>query len=337
MRPVVKSILGVLVLVIGFFAAAPAAQVRSDAGATRGRGRPEGPVPPVVVRTSVSRTAVWIGDRVVYTVELQCAPQVDVLADDLLKERLRVEGGEVVSAHGERTESDGRITHRMQYTLVTYRVDAPAMNVALFTVRYYTRGRGQRPGDAAPAGEVTIPPLAVAVRSALPESMQPVNLRPAGGVQLAPRHMRLAQPVGLGLFLAAIVPAAIWSLGLVRRARGMREAYVARRSRKRKRGSFDQIKSLEPSSDAERVDAYGQLDTFVRDHLSGTTGIEAHSYTPENLRRVLEERKPQYPHEDIEAVLAACELARYAPEPPSAAQWADAVRDAEGVLRATRQ
>lgn len=334
MTPGVRIVAAILLAVFGS-AAAAAGQLPPDASGRRAPGG-QGSVAPVEVRTAISRTAVWLGDRVIYTVELQCEPQVDVLVDDLLKERLRVDGGDLIGAEAERTESDGRITHRMRYTLVTYRVDAPSITVAAFPVRYYARGRGQRPGDAAPAGEVTIPPLVVAVRSTLPESNQAIQLRPSPGIRPAANYLQLAQPVGLALLLIAIVPAAIWSLGLVRRAHEIRAAYQARRSRRRQRGSFEQIRSLRPASDAERLDAYGQLDAFVRDHLSVTTGIGAHSLTPENLRRALEERMPHLPGQEIEVLLAACERARYAPEPPSPAQWADAVQDAEAVLRATR-
>lgn len=331
----VKTVAAILLAVFGS-AAAAAGQLPGDARGTLAAGGRQGSVPPVEVRTSISRTAVWLGDRVVYTVELQCEPQVDILVDDLLKERLRVDGGEVVGAEAERSESDGRITHRMRYTLVTYRVDAPSITIAAFPVRYYARGRGQRPGDAAPAGEVTIPPLVVGVRSTIPASNQAIQLRPSPGIKPAASYLKLAPPVGLALFLIAIVPAAIWSLGLVRRARDIRATYQARRSRRRQRGSFEQIRALQPASDAERLEAYGQLDAFVRDHLAVTTGVAAHSLTPENLRRVLEDRMPRLPGQEIEALLAACERARYAPEPPSPTQWADAVQDAEAVLRATR-
>src|SRR5262245_25960823 len=51
--------------------------------------------PPVEVRTSLNRTAVWVGDLVSYSIELRCAPQVDIVTEDLASERLKVDGLEI--------------------------------------------------------------------------------------------------------------------------------------------------------------------------------------------------------------------------------------------------
>lgn len=287
----------------------------------------------IEVQTSVSRTAVWVGDRAVYTVALVCAPGVDVLLDDLLKDRLQVQGGEILNTESARTEEGGRITHTIRYTLVTYAIDAPALTVAPWSVRYYARRRGQRSGDAAPAGEVLIPPLLVAVRSTIPESDVAIRLRPPAGVVAAPPYLWFAQPVGLALLLIAIVPAGIMSLGLVRRLQTIHAAHASWRSRRQRGGSFAQIKALQPSSDPERLDAFGRLDVFVRDHLRLAMSIPAQSLTPAAVRRTLESQTPGRSYEAIETVLASCERARYAPEPPSAAEWDETVREAETLVR----
>ena len=52
--------------------------------------------------TSVTRTAVWVGDPVTYTVELTCAPKIDILADDLAAERLPLTGLELLGVEVER-------------------------------------------------------------------------------------------------------------------------------------------------------------------------------------------------------------------------------------------
>lgn len=290
----------------------------------------------IEVRTSVSRTALWVGDQAVYTVALICAPGVDVLLDDLLKERLQVQGGEILNTESARTEEGGRITHTLRYTLVTYAIDTSALTVSPWSVRYYAQRRGQRPGDAAPAGEVIIPPLVVAVRSTIPESDVAIGLRPPGGVVAAPRYLRFAQPLGLALLLIAIVPAGIMSLGVVRRLHTIRAAHASWRSRRRRSGSFAEIKALQPSSDPERVEAFGQLDVFLRDHFRLAMSIPAQALTPAAMRRMLESRSPERSYEAVETVLASCERARYAPEPPSAAEWDATVRDAEALVRTAR-
>ena len=119
-----------------------------------------------------------------------------------------------MAVNPERTDANDRIIHRIAYTLVTYRVDVTAIHVASVPVRYYARGRGGRPGDAAPAGEINVPPLSVAVGSTVPVIEQAIALRQPAGVRPAPAALRLAQPVGLGLVLLAIVPAAFSVLGV---------------------------------------------------------------------------------------------------------------------------
>ena len=66
---------------------------------------------PVQVQTSVTRTAVWVGDPVTYTVELTCAPKIDILADDLAAERLPLTGLELLGVEVERDASDTRPGH----------------------------------------------------------------------------------------------------------------------------------------------------------------------------------------------------------------------------------
>lgn len=290
--------------------------------------------PPVEVLTSLTRTAVWIGDPVVYTVELRYARPVDILMDDLAGGQLRVDGGEVVGVEEEQETTDGRSVRRVRYTLATYRVDATELRIAAMPVRYYARAGGV--GAAQAPGEVTVPSAVVAVRSTIPDRDGVAALRVPATLRPAPRHLRLAQPAGLILIAIALVPAAIWGLDAAAWARRGWTRYRAGRQRQQPRASLEALKSIEVLSDSERIRAYGQLDAIVRDHLQLTTGITAHALTPEEVRRALEHRAPSLPHHDIEALLAACERARYAAQPPAADHWPDALRDAEHILAARR-
>jgi hypothetical protein len=316
--------------------ATPTAQVGAGDAKAR-RQATAGPLAavPVEVHSRVSRTAAWVGDRVTYIVEVRCAPGVDVLVDDLAKEALRIEGGQIVAADAERADNGGRTTHRMRYTLATYRVDATEMLIPAIPVRYFARGAGPPAANLTPAGQVLVPPLRIAIRSTVPETRGAITLRAPEGLRAAPWWLRVAQPVGVGLILVAFVPVVIWSLDLVRRARDAGARYRARRTRSQQRGSFDEIRSLAPSSDATRVDAYGQLDAFLKNHLHFTTGLEAHALTPPEIERAIAQRAPGLPHEAIGTLLAACERARYDVGAPTAADWADAVRTAEQVVNAT--
>jgi len=77
------------------------------------------------VSSSVDRTAIWIADRVTYSVDIVCAPGVDVLLDDVSKEKLRLTGLEIVSTDATATtDAEGRTSHHLRYVLTTYKVGA---------------------------------------------------------------------------------------------------------------------------------------------------------------------------------------------------------------------
>ena len=101
--------------------------------------------PPIQVRSSVDRTAAWVADRVTYTVEILCSPGTDILLDDLAKEKLRVNGMEIVANDSAvTTDASDRTTHKLRYVLTTYRVDTPQLSIEPISVRYYARRPGQR-------------------------------------------------------------------------------------------------------------------------------------------------------------------------------------------------
>src|SRR5919108_1005307 len=134
--------------------------------------------PDVKVRTALDRTAVWVADRVTYEVTLTCARGVDILVDDLSRDKLRVDGLDVVGSDSERTTSrDDETTYRFRYYLTTYRVDLPSLKIAPLAVRYYVKRPGLRLQDAAPAGEVTVPAATIAFRSMLPDEAVSDQLR----------------------------------------------------------------------------------------------------------------------------------------------------------------
>src|SRR5207248_2913423 len=82
----------------------------------------------VQVRASVDRTAVWVGDRVTYSVDIVCGKGVEILLDDVAKEKLRVNGLDIVSSDSTTTtDASERTTYRLRYVLTTYRVDIPSL------------------------------------------------------------------------------------------------------------------------------------------------------------------------------------------------------------------
>jgi hypothetical protein len=290
----------------------------------------------VEVRTSLDRTAVWVADRVTYAVTLVCRKGVDVLADDLSKDKLHLEGLEIVASDSERSTDRGdKTTYTFRYVVTTYRVDVPELKIAPLTVRYYVKRPGQRLEDAAPAGEVTVPPALIAFRSALPDEQETYGVRDRRGPR--PRRMRYAllQPIGVGLVLIAIVPAALVVIAAVRRDRPRRTKRSAREAQHEERASLEAVRALDISTPDGRRDAYARLNALVRDHVQEAAGVGARGLTPLEVEAALSSRGRGEPIELVTTVLSACDQARYAP--PDALPSADACRQtieqSEQVLR----
>ena len=281
----------------------------------------------VEVRTSVDRTAVWVADRVTYTIAIACRKGVDILADDLSRDRLQVDGLEILrSDSGRAIDRDGNTTYTFSYELTTYRVDGPELRIAPLAVRYYVTRAGQRVGDTALAGEVQVPPAVIAFRSALPEGQDTYAIRAGRGAR--PRAARYAwlERVGVGLVLISLVPATVTLITVVRRTRPPEKRRSARQIRHDEQASLDALHAADISTPAGRREAYSHVNALVRDHVHHVAGVDAASLTPEEIRTALSGPGACAPADLVASVLASCDQARYAP--PEALPSIDACHEA---------
>jgi hypothetical protein len=294
--------------------------------------------PQVQARSSVDRTAIWVADRLTYTIDVVCERGVDILLDDLAKEKLRVNGLEVISSDSSATTDAGeRTTHRLRYVMTTYRVDTPALSIEPVSVRYYARRPGQRLQDMAPAGEVVIPGAAVAFRSTLPDNQPSYAMRDtrAAGARL-PFFAR-AESIGFALVIVSIAPA-LFVLGTAVRRRTVRTSgrRSARQVRKEQRDVLEKLRGLDVGTEEERRLAYDTISGAVREHVAAASGVPAASLTAGELdaalgaldshRSLRPGARGKVPRETVASLLAACDTARYGP--PAALPAAEACRDA---------
>jgi hypothetical protein len=288
------------------------------------------------VRTSVNRTAMWVGDRVRFTIDIDCPRGVDVLDDDLSKDKLKLEGLDVVGSDSSRIEGAGETTtRRFTYELTTYRVDVPALRIAPLSVRYYVRRPGQRLEDASPAGEVQIPGTSIAFRSTLPDA-QEYPVRDARPPMLRARIYSLAQPIGLALVIVSFAPVVFWMVAAIGRRRHRPVHRSVRQVRSDERASLQAARELDLASEEARREAYTTVDVLVREHLQDVCGVPGASLTPAEVQPALAERGAKIDAERVAALLAACERARYAPRHalPPAEACRDAMTEAEQLLGA---
>ena len=291
--------------------------------------------PDVRVRTSLDRTAAWVADRVTYTVEVVCRPGVDILDEDLSRDKLKLDGLDILSVDAARdTAADGTVVHRFTYSLTIYRIDIPELRIAPMSVRYYVKRPGQRLQDAVPAGEAEVPGASVALRSTLPDAQNTASLRDQHAPPRRAAMFSLAQPVGVGLVIASIAPVLFWGAAYVARRRDRASHRTARQVRIEERASIESTRSLDVTSADARREAYTRINTLVRDHLREVCGVAGPSLTPAEVTPALTARGSRMPADTVAALLAECERARYAPPDglPSADACRDALAQAEQVL-----
>jgi len=290
--------------------------------------------PEVEVSTSVSQTALWPGDRVDFIVELTCAPNVGVLDDDLTQDKLKLEGLEAIGAETERLgDSRGATRIRVRYHLTTYEVGAPTVRIGDWTVRYYAQRPGQRPEDAVPAGEITIPGAVLALRSTLPDDLQRLDVRAGRSFEPAPAALKAAHVVGIGLLIVSAAPIGLWIVSLARKARRPRPRRRTQAARNETREALGELRSMERSTPLERREGFARLDQILRRHLAQLANMPALALTADEVTERLRanDRLPAGPIGDV---LTDCEQARYAPldRVPTAERLRTAVETTEQLL-----
>jgi hypothetical protein len=281
----------------------------------------------------------FVGDRATYTIELTCRRGVDILADDLSGDQLALDGLELVSSDTTRQPGrEGATVYQFRYVVTTYRVDAPSLTIGPLAVRYATTRPGQRLEEAAPAGEVQVPRTTIAFRSLLPDDQDVSGLRDDRPASPRPAWLAMLQPIGLGLVIVSIVPAVLGAAAVVRRRRAHVETRARRSTRTVRheaRTTLDAVRSKDVTSPDGRREAFTALDTLVRQHLRDICDVPGPSLTPAEIAPALASRGSRVPVELVTSVLAACELARYAPPHamPSADVCRQAIDDTEQFVR----
>lgn len=293
------------------------------------------PVQQVEVQALLDRTALWVGDRVTYTIKLKCQPGVDILADDLSPDKLKLDGFEVLGNDTDRNVGPGdTTTYRFRYYLTTYNVDPTTLKIGAMDVRYYIKRPGQRIEDSTQAGEVELPALSATVRSLLPDDQKTYSVRDARPAAVRPLRYTMLQSVGIGLVVISIAPALLFAFMLVRRIRQRRAGRSPRQVREGEQTSLETLRSMDITTAEGRCKVYARLNSLVRDHLRDVSGIHASNLTSAEIGPAISERGARLSAELVTSVLTACEQALYAPVDllPSAEACRQTLKHAEQVL-----
>ena len=302
---------------------------------------PEGE-PRIAVQSSLDRPAVWVADRLTYTIEIACPPGLDILVEDLAGEKLKLTGLDLIgSDSARRVDPNGVTRYVFHYVLTTYRVDVAAPAIGPLTVRTYRARPGQAPANAAADGAVLVPGAVAAFRSLLPDDQPIYEVRDAPPVSPRWLPFRLLASAGIGLMLLSAVPVALLAIRLAGMARARRQRAPrpsARQIRRATRAALDEIAAADAAVPEVRREAFARLDALVRQHVTEVCGVAVIGMTPDEIAAAIAPSAARLPSAHVTSVLAACELARYAtPELlPSADAWQEAVASAGNLLSASR-
>jgi hypothetical protein len=293
---------------------------------------------PVIVNTTVSRTAVWVGNSVIYTIEITCPPGTDILVADISRDRLRLTGLQVSDATQQReTRPDGGIVYRAQFRLVSYVSDGSRVGIDAQSVRYYVHTAGQSPETLVPADEVELPAVTVTVRSVLPDG-NISWIRDTQTIATLPSAVRFLIPVGVAAVMLTLVPVVVGLTTLVRNRKPRRTVRSRRETLQQQRQALADIRALGGLGDADlRRDVFDKLNSLIRDRLT-ELDIPAQTLTAGEIERAIVSRgKPlPVPAGEIAAVFSECERAVYggADELPGPEAMSAALEVTERLLAA---
>ena len=297
--------------------AAALALAASPASAQRKRPEPPAPkpapLPPDIrVRSALSQSAAWIGDSLDFIVEIDTAPGVEIVAEDLMPEKLVVEGLELGATTSTTTpRADGWRTLRHTYRVVPWDT-TPPKKISDLTVRFRRPVTAATADGTAPAADVKVPGATLDVRSTLPDDGSANGARDRRASLPAPGWLEWIRPMGLGFIALGIAPVVLWLGTRIRRPRVSKPRPSTRSLHALSKSLFDELQITDTSTADGRRRAYDRIDADVRAYVTQAEALPATALTPDELRT----RLPSSKRLDIPAVcdiLTECEVARYAP------------------------
>lgn len=291
------------------------------------------PPPDIRVRSELTQTAAWVGDPVDFVVEIDMAPGVEVVADDLKPEKLTVEGlelGDTTSSTEPRADGWQRLRQRYR---VTPWDTTPPKRVGNFVVRFRRPVTTATADGSAPAAELTVRGATLSMRSTLPDDGSANGTRDRQVALKGPEWVRWLRPIGLGFIALGAAPVVLWFAGRARRPRVTRPRPSSRSLQAQVKGLFDELHIIDTSGVDGRRRAYDRIDHDVRAYLAQAEGVPAQALTAEELRVKLANAR-RVRAEAVCDVLAACEHARYSPDDrlPDAGALGETIAQLRGAL-----
>jgi hypothetical protein len=291
------------------------------------------PPPDIRVRSALTQTAAWVGDPLDYVIEIEMAPGVEVVADDLAPEKLTIEGLEL-GAHTTtvETKADGWRTLRHAYAVVPWDTQPPK-RIGDLVVRFRRPVTAATADGSAPAVELKVPGATLSMRSTLPDDGSANGTRDREAPLPAPAWTAWLRPIGLGFIVLGAAPVLLWFVSRARRPRVAVPRPSSRSLHARAKALFDELQIIDTSTADGRRRAYDRIDHDVRAYLMQAEDVPAPALTADELRPRLAAAK-RVRGDVVCDVLSACEHARYGPAErlPDADALGDTINQLRGAL-----
>jgi hypothetical protein len=270
------------------------------------------PPPDLRVRSALSQSAAWIGDPIEFVIELDTAPGVEIVDEDLAPEKLVIEGLELgAAASAEMPRADGWQTVRRTYRLTAWDT-IPPKRINDLTVRFRRPVTAATADGSAPAAEVKVPGATLAIRSTLPDDGSAQGPRDRRAGLPLPEWLAWIRPLGLGLIALGIAPVVLWVTSRVRRPFPAKPRPSSRSLQAQAKALFDELQIIDTSNADGRRRAYDRIDADLRAYVAQAEELPAAALTADELRPRMAHSK-RLNSEAVCDVLADCESARYTP------------------------
>lgn len=270
--------------------------------------------PKPVVTTRLDKTAVWVGDKLEYGIQVIHERDVEFILESLKKENLNL-GPFVVRAVDveKRDWAQNQRLLEIRLVLSTFESGKSELTIPPFNLFYFRRRPGIEVKETT-AESVRVPSARVGLRSTLQSG--PLKLRdykPVAGIEPA-RALTAAAAGSLGILFVGL-RGGRWAWSVLRRERPRRRRPTARDRLKFAHEGMARMRTLPGDSAEDILRFYAEASQFLRGYLSRWLEIEAQALTPEEIEAALRQANVKGAlAQRIKAVLESCDAVRFAKE-----------------------
>ncbi len=269
------------------------------------------PAPKISIQTHLDKTAVWVGDRLNYTVRAIHDSDVEFVLDNLKEEKLRlapfvVHGIKIFQGEW----ADKKKILEVTFALSSYETGKDKLTIPSFTLYYFLSG-DQKDKKESAAETFLVPPIQVGLRSTLSGSkLIPREVKPATTIGVTRRILPLLLGVAGMIFLA--VCGARWVWRTLHRERSTKKRLSRKSREKLVIEHLGRIRAIKGQSPQDLILFYGEVSHFLREYLNQWLEIEAAGLTPEEIEMSLRTAGTNGSlAEQIRTILEQCDEVRY--------------------------